>query len=357
MNITDMSIDMTLAEQQSLNKYMSGIVGYELTRISSACYMPKFIRYKKDFMFKTGVNKKDIQAFKKSLGSVYSKFRLLADEFTLIMLMYIIYSLKNNYKESAKLCCHLLSIKFYGSLLHVSFPRFCSDQLWHLALSQISPKHLFRDRNGIANAILYISEAVLEKFSDKMSRGIVTDTLIINFIFEIRTRISQSIKSFAETYYDLQKRGVTSVAGEDYSNSADNLTELAEKISISMCTYEQVDSKSVEFAISRSGINRDIGESLVTELSNIDYKSDIKFIIILLGNISPYKNICKERSRLAVLRKVNANVKISGYSIKDRVLNMMYNTSLGFRLKPMNKTQLVNFFIQYLTKYIQFKIC
>lgn len=357
MKVSETFVDLTFEQEKNVHKYLANIIGKELAGISTSCYMPKFVKYKQDLEHRSNINRTKIKEFKKQFEATYSKFVVFNDETTMILIMLTLYFARKNRMETSKFAYLLLSIKFYSSLLHISFPKFCSDRLWLLALSSISPKHLFREKNGIANALIYLVNEVYKKNFIKIQSSDITDFEIVRLVFEIRGRLSQSIKSFAEVYYALQKNSNKEVFGKDKIDADQGLNILAEKVSMSICTYEQIDSKSLELAISKSGIRREIAESLIEELSNVDYMEQIKFIIILMGKISQIKYICKESGRLALIRRIDNGSPVGKYIVREEMLNMFYSTEMGFRLKGMNKSQLIIFFSHYLTKYIQNRIC
>lgn len=357
MEIRETYINLSEAQVRDIHRYMATIIGAELAGISSACYVPKAIKFKNDFMAKCGITPRDIKKFMHQFDPTYAKFSMFNDEFTVALLMLTLYFSRIGNAETSKFAYLLLSIKFYSSLLHISFPKFCNDELWRLALAKVSPKHLFREKNGISNALLYLVNIMFQKHGNKISTASVTDFEVVRLTFEMRGRLSQSIKSFAETYYALQKKGSVGVGGQETVDESDGIQIIADKISMSMCTFEQIDDKNLEFAINKSGIRREIAESLIDELSSVEYKDQIRFIIILLGKISPIKNICKESGRLALVRRIESGATVGHYVVRDEILKVLFSTELGFRLKSMNRSQLVIFFSHYISKYIQLKIC
>lgn len=358
MQVKEVFVDLSPSQDKELRKYLATIIGNEISKVSSPCYFPKVIKYKQDVMTRANIKREQIKSFLKQFDKTYSKFGMFADEFTMTLIMLTLHYARNKDEDGAKLAYFLLLIKFYSSLVHISFPRFCNDDLWRLALTRISPKHLFREKNGIANAIVHLTTETYKRYAIKISSPNVTDIEIVRFVFEARGRLSQSIKSFAETYYALQKAGETRIGGSEEVSEKDGLPLIADKISMSICTYEQIDDDVLESAITKSGIRRDIANSIIEEISTVEYKDQVRFIIVLIGKISPIGLICKETGRLALIRKCeNKKATVGNYVVRDEILNFLYSTEMGFRLKSSNSSQLVIFFLQYLTKYIQIKIC
>ena len=124
-----------------------------------------------------------------------------------------------------------------------------------------------------------------------------------------------------------------------------------------MCTFKQIDTASLNYAISRSGINRSIGNTIIKDVSVVDFREQIKFIIILMLRLSPLENICKENGRNALIKKIELGRKIENYSVKEEIIQMLNGTKSGYRLKNIYPSQLTIFFSHYLTKFIQRKIC
>ena len=357
--ITNTFIKSNPSDVRMIHKYLATVCGYELSQISEPCYFPKIVKYKNDFFSKTKIDPKNTKLFLKQMNPTYANFAIFNDELTVGLIAGLLHFSRSKDYDVAKICYFLLAIKFYSSLVNISFPRFCDRELWIHAFTQVSPKHLIREKGGMSGAIMHIVNSLYKIYFSKLEYPYITDNDLIRVVYDLRHRLSQSIKSFAEIYYHLQKTGDKSVGGsaEKSVTTKDDVITIADKISMSMCTFEQIDDKLLKLAIYRSGIQTHIGHSIIEELSNVEFKDKIRFIIILLGKGTVMSALCKETGRTTLIRKIEKNIKIGDYTIKDEMLKLMHSTELGFRLKTINQSQLTIFFSTYITLFIQSKIC
>lgn len=346
-------------DDKKLIRYLASSIGAEITNISKPCYSPKVIKYKTDLLHLLGVSGVDIKYFLKNLDSKYSRFDIFSDQYTISIIISMIYFSQNKKPEISKLLFHFLAIKFYSSLFHISFPRFCSDFLWNKTMDKISSKHLFREKNGAANALNYLVDILFDKYEIKISKETVSDYDLVRMVYDLRHRLSQSIKSFAELYYSTQKKDAAASSTLDIDESeSDNLSLLSDKISMSICTYSTVDQDALKFAITKSGFKKEIATTIINEISDVDYKEQLKFILILIGKVSTYKYICRDAHRNTMIRKVAINnEKVGNYVVSDEIFKFLKNTKLGYTLQGYQKRQVIIFFMHYVLKYIQRKIC
>jgi len=356
--ISETFLDVPTEKIRELNRYISTIIGAELNDISRPCYYPKTIKYKNDLFARLNVKPADIKSFVKQFDADIARFNMFNDDFTIVLLMATIYFAKTKRTELSRLSYLLLAIKFYSSLVHIAFPKFCNEDLWSITLTRVSPKHLFRDRNGVSNAVVYVSDALYRIYANILMKDEISSHEITRITFDLRHRLSQSVKSFAEAYYALQKSGIKGYPSEgDIGTESTDLHLVADKISMSMCTFEQIDDKAIEFALTKSGMRRDIAYSLISEISSVEYKDRIRFIVVLMGKLYLLKNLCKDSGRNILIRKIENEAAVGNYIVKNEIIKLLYETELGFRLKTFNKSQLVIFFSHYLTLFIQKRLC
>jgi len=340
-----------------LLRYLSVIIGFEMSEISKPCYSPKVIKYKKDLMYLIGIKDSEITEFVKNLGTTYSKFDIFKDKFTVSIIIAMIKFSKTNV-EISKLLFHFLGIKFYSSLMHISFPKFCSTFLWNKSLDRISSKHLFREKEGVANTINYLCDNIYNTYHVKISVQDFSDYDLIRMIYDLRHRISQSLKSLAEVYYNLQKKGTSSELGDIDEAEADNLMLLADKISITVCTYGTIDQEALSLSSEKSGIRKELCHLIINEISDVDYREELRFILILIGKAATYKYICRDSHKNTMIRRISVNnIKVGSYTVSEEIYKFLEKTKFSFRLKSYQTNQVVIFFLNYILKFIQNKIC
>lgn len=349
----DVSINVN---DSNVYRYISKILGNEIVSISKPCYYPKLIKYFKDLQRITNIDQSKIKKFKSNISKKYSSFNIYTDNYTVMLIISILYYSQKKKYEIAKLFFNFLAIKFYSSRLHLHLSKFCSEDLWIIALNNLSPRHLFKVQKGISNSLMYMANAEYNKFKNILSNPDIDDKELVRIIYGLRTRLAQSVRSFSEMYYKLYKEKSTKKTDEDGEISGTQL--IADKYSMLICVYGQIDKIALSKSIISSGLRKDLAVSMITQLTNPEYKDQLRFIMILLGRLANIKNICVEKSRNKVIRKIGSKSKIAGkYTIKDEILKLLYSLNIGYQLKTIYSAQLVNFFSNYITIFLRNRIC
>lgn len=354
--ITDLNkLNVNDAEvSRELNK----ILGYEISSISRPCYYPKLIKYKENITRMTHLNNIELKKFSESLSPKYKRFNLFNESYTVMLINMIVdYSRKN--KTNLALSSFIfMGIKFYSSMLHILFPKFCSDELWKTALARLSIKHLFKTKNGVSSTVTYLSTEIYKKYEVYLKKPIIDEDTLFRIVYELRHRIAQSLKSFAELYYKLVQEQSRVSSSEE--NSEENDVQLiSDKISMSICTFSQVDKNVLENSIKSSGINRDIANTLISEISTVENRNQIRFLIILISRVSEnsLKKMCIESKRIQTVKRIILGAKEGKYILKDEIQRIIYSQESAYRYKSLDINQLIIFFCHYLTGYIRSKIC
>jgi len=339
-------------------RYISKIVGTEISNLSLPCQYPKLIRYISDLQNYLGVSNDDIKQFKSKIETKYKTFDIYNDKYTVLLIMAVLHFSRKKKYEIAKSFFLFLSLKFYSSRIHMHLSKFCNDGIWMLTLDRLSPRHLFKTNKGIGNAISYISDFDFNKNKSKLEDINLKDIDLVGVVYGLRTKIAQSVKSFAQLYYKLFEDGKsTSLSSEDGEEVAG--TQLvADKISMTMCVFGQIDKTALSNAISQSRVRKDLAISMVSQLSNSKYKDSIRFIIILISRLDSLKNVCIESKKNKLIKKINSKVKVGGkYIIRDEIKNLLYSLESGYQLRTIYDAQLVMFFGHYLTNFLRNRIC
>jgi len=338
-------------------RFVSKVVGLELSSIIKPCYRPRLIKYRLDLEKYTGVTKEKIKEFKNTLSSPYNKFPFFTDELNLLILIAILNNVKHNKQNMIKLYLQLLGLKYYTNQLWKHFKLFCDVEVWNMALDKVSSKHNFRVHNGIGRTILYLADKEYKNHKKMLSKtpGRITDKELIDLSRRLRNGVTQSTRSFAQLYYKLFEE---KKVGVKQDQEGQELKLISQKISQGMCTYGQIDKEALTIAISKSGIRKEMGINIITDISTSPYRDQIGFIILLLGRLDKLKNICNDRNRTNLIRKAQSNNKIADkYIIKDKIKEILYSTPQGNKLKSIYEKQLLIFFLYYLTTFIRNRIC
>jgi len=338
-------------------RYMSKIYGLELTNISKPCSLLKLVKYYKDIQKLIGINDRDVSEFIRGIKLDYN-VQVYKDKYTVILLIGCLHYLRKGNEDLANMFFKFMNLKFYSSIAHKHFPKFCNNDIWSLSIDALSIKHLFKVHKGIGNAIVYIADDVFKNKKRILEKENLSDKELSDTIYYCRTRIAQSFKSFANMYYKISEDKGISRDDDISREEVQGVRLTAEKISMLICVYNQIDKKALNKAISNSGIRKDTGVSIVNELSTSKYKEDLNFIIILTSRVGELNQVCIERNRNLLLRKMYSNNKIANkYILKNVISKMLYSFKIGHQLRSIYKDQLIVFFSQYLTLYLRNRIC
>jgi len=342
-----------------LSRYVVKMVGFELGNLNRPCNKLKFVIYWKDLVYLTGLTPKELDIFISEFPDkpIY-KYRPFVDKYNLLIVECIFYFIKMKNYDMAKNFYYLLAIKYYSNIVSKFFPKYCYPQIWRLALDRLSFKHLFKQKDGIGNAILYLVDEEFNKKIEAVSKNKIDDEF--NFIFQtcmsLRHRIAQSFKPLAQICYKMiEDEGMT--AGESNDDLTDtqeddtNVLNIIDKVTFNICVYSQKDIKLIKIACKKSGLKQELGNMIVNEISKPDRRENIHLIYLLLNKIVSLKLIGNEKERLALVRKVNANVNVHTYKVKDFIKNFILTLSTDYTLKTIDPNQLVIFLTHYLTLY------
>lgn len=345
---------ISFKNESNLSRELNQILGKEITDISKPCYYPKLIKYFSDIKNKTNITSSTIREFTNELKP-YHNISILNDEYTKVILLCYLNLIQKNKITLSKDFFRFLTLKFYSSIMHKHFPKYCNQDVWVIAMDSLSIKHLFKIKNGIGTSLIYLSDIIFDKYKLRVKNDLTLDTLI-KLVYELRHRISQSTKSFAQLYHKLQERGGIEGTKKEMEESF-NVTLIADKYSMIMCTYGQIDKIALSESILKTGFRKDLAISTITSLSSPEFKDQIRFIIILIGRLGNLHDVCIDRKRNLLLRKINSNKKVDKYLVKDQIKILMYSTEQGHNLKTLAESQVIMFFSHYLLNFLKNRIC
>jgi len=345
---------------REIERLLSKMIATELTNMTRPCYYPKFTSYKKDLYAYLKITDADIKDFYRQFRPQYGKFKIIKDHTTLLLVICVIHFTRTKKEKLATMLYELLAIKFYGSFLMKVMGKFCREDLWPQAVESLSVKHLYKRHNGIPGAISYIADLEYKKHKESFKRTRINDYELLQALQILRTRIAQSIKSFAEAYYRLYNSKETGIVSRDDRESESEQEReklIADEISNRITTYKQMDSVAFQRASMISGLRRDLCVEIVRSISTIEKKEELKFILILMGRIQPLKNVCIENKRMGFIRKLLApTTKVGTHVYKDAVKDFMNNLGI-YSVKTADPASLQLFFNNYITLFLKHRIC
>lgn len=341
---------------KELNNFLHKSNGIELNNLHNACYKPTMVKYQTYLVKLTGIEKPDIDLFFLHLTSAYkAEFNILKNDITSIIIIGILYYSRLKQYEIVQSLFILLAIRFYTNRFSKHWNKYCKEDYWNIALKNISSKHLFKVHNGISSSMLYIASHEYRNNKTRLESPRLSDKEFIDIIYRLRHRVAQSVRSFANRYYDIENEIKPENEQKLKTEQNININLIANQISDKICTYSQIDIKSLNDAIQRSRIRKDLAIPIIQSISKVEYKDNIRLIIILMSKVINIVDICT-RNQYLVRKIVMNNTKINNYSIKQEILDMT-NTTMLPELKLMNKDQLTILIATYITNYIKTNIC
>ncbi len=344
----------TVHYDRKIHRKITNTVGSELSNLGRPCYYPKISRYFSDTLSDLKLELDDLKRFKNTnIGKRYASFSIISDKQTLLLVVGIVYFARQKKTDISELFFLYLALKFHSNLMYRQF-KFCQPDAFAMALERISHKHLYKVQNGIPPTIQYLAKAEYKKYAKVLGSNKLTDESIIRMVYALRTRLSQSIKSFAETYYKIVEEGRKQTTSDEHD---DKLQRVADKIAMTMCTYGQVDKKAMSQAILKSGIRKELGITIASEISDPDSKDDVKFLLVLMHRLSDLKNVCIESRRLFMVRKVESGQKVGNYSPRDQIMKIIKSLPSSYSLRTVHDSQVIIFVSHYMTLFLQKRIC
>jgi len=358
--IKDSFVELSNDVYKDLKRYMANSAAIEISNLDKPCYQSKYLKYKSDIEYMLKLDREKRKLFLKQFRSKYRNFKLINDDFTLDLIMLLIYTFKVKDYEFSRIVSLFLSIKFYTSLIKIMFPLTCNESKWNLALSKLSSKHLFKTEKSISLSISYLNKVVLDKYKSDFIKSEIDDEVLVKYVFELRSRIAQSLKSFANLYYSVIP-GETFVVDdfdkdEQVKTSESNLSIM---ITDRICVYSEIDERAVLLSAKYSGVLQNVASEIVEEISSVEYKESLGFLLVLLFRAvtDVKKTFCYERNRTSLIRKIlSGSVYVGKYNLKKNITDFLSNLQT-VRFSKESKIKSVNFLLHYLTLYIQKKIC
>lgn len=351
-------IDQSTIDLNKLKKIVHKIAATELSSLTEPCYYPSLKKYYYELLHVCKLKEKDLTQYVRRFykGKPAAKWKLHRDPISnfYIFLMYIL--AKNRQVLAYDSMMILYLIRNYTNLIHKQL-KFCNDDTFKYALENLAKTHLFAREKTIPGSLFYLSKEMTKRFGKPIKSGDVDG--ITAFITECRTRISQSIKSFAEIYYKANKDGssMRNPNEDDESTQYQQLEKSSRVINDvvkSMTVYKIIDSKAINDARSITKIRASLATSISQGLTNIKYVDNIRLILeLFVKELSQVGQLCGDeffnnvrilmsikRTKTLVYFKQQVNILIREI-IKDIDFDKKYN-------KLTNQTQsLISLYLAY----------
>ena len=294
-------------QDAKLKMFINRTIGTEISRLVEPCYYPQFHKYQYDLYKYTGLSERDMKAYTKQYwkNTKWSPFVLHNDHYTMLIIFIMQYFLNKKDMQTYQLGMIFYMLRLYSNLIHKQI-KYCNKDNFKYVLDNINKTHLFYREKTIPNAIMFLGKEMQSRYTKMLLKNDVDS--VGAFIQEARTRLSQSLKSFATLYYKARDEGLAYKnpyedidddgnvkSSSDKSQKIDQLIdELAKRVTI----YKYTDKHAINDAKSFSKIKRKYSYILSKQINNIKYTDDIKmFYRQLFKTIKKPSEICDKNFR------------------------------------------------------------
>jgi hypothetical protein len=265
-----------------------------------------------------------------------------------------------------------LNIKFYGSRFHRHFKVYCDPNYFTYALDNLPKNHLFVREKTIANSLFYLGKELARKHQKEIEEFSDTEK-ILDFVYECRTRVQQSMRSFAQAYFRASESGTSYKENEEFeghsdfqSQQQDSRQKIATTISQQITIYKHIDQKAFNAAKDITKINFLTAEYLVKSMNDIKYTDDIRIIIeLFLREIKDKKDICGKDfynlvQKLMSIKKTNQPIyfKQQITTLTCKLIKSSKNVEDKYNVLAQQTKFFISVFVAYyLTLVLRNKVC
>jgi len=359
-----------------LKSFIVKTVAKNLSSLSEPCYFPELKKNLYEFLKVSGLEEKDIREFarRRWKGRKEAKFNVVMDPAANFYIFLLQYFLDKKDTVAYQHMMVMYMIRQYSNLMHKHF-KFCNPDVFQYALETLTKTHLFARERTISNAIYYMSQEMMRRWTTSLKKNDLDQ--IGKFMQESRHRISQSVKSFAQTYYAASEKGqgiksdetATDSAEDDENSYQEKSTEkgirIIEDIVSKITIYRYKDVQAQEKARMLSKINASLATQIVNKLNNTKYSDILRLILKkYIEELNSMSKLCGKsytdhvrqlmslkRTKMKIYFKQQINILILDL-LKDFDYLEKYNSQT-------NQTQfLINLFLAYyLTMILKNTLC
>jgi len=232
---------IAIIDAKNLHQFMLKKIGDELNNLIDECYYPRVSSIFKDLLHTTKANEKELVKYSK-VKFKNPHWKLLHDSQTILLVLVAQEFTKNKDYAAALSTINLLSLRYYTNIMY-KFVRYCNSNYFRAAIDKLSHNHLFTTKKTVGSAVLYLASQVYTKYQ----KALLSDDpeQIVAMIYTLRGRINQSIRSFAQKYYEIsESQEKTSITSEDMpeEQSRDQkLKIVAGRIARDVTVYGKID--------------------------------------------------------------------------------------------------------------------
>lgn len=356
-----------------LKKVTVDYAGSDLSGLSEPCYYPKTKKPYYDYLETLHISEKDIKEFIKRVykGTKAETFSIVNEPFTnlLLIVMYIFATHRD--KSGFKYAMIYFCIVHYARLMNKQM-QYCDPDAFRYALDNLTKTHLFARERTISGAMYFLANEFERKYYEDIQKWDIER--IIAFIQECRTRISQSIKSFAEAYYHAKEVGHSIKTQTDFSDDEANAYQYQtnergkakiEEVVKKLTMYKVIDKKALEEAKTISKIKGIIADSIAKELTDVSHTDKVRTALYMfLKGVTNSTELCGSNflpyvRKLMSVKRTIAQMYFKGV-IESLLIDILKKTHLYTQYQSYtSQTQFIinTFLAYYLTMYLRNSTC
>lgn len=355
-----------------LKSHLTRVVAKNLGALSEPCYYPQVKKNYYEFLKMTGLTEKDIKEFAKRRwkGRKEAKFATQTNAIANFYVFLLQYFLKKRDKTAYKYMMVFFVVRHYANLMHKTF-KYCNEDTFKYALEVLTKTHLFAREKTIPNALFFISGDMVRRWS----RGLRSESLddISRFMQDSRTRVSQSMKSFAQTYYKAAEEGAMIRSDEEPSDeenvyqikAADKGNKLADEITKKITVYRVSDRRAQETSRNLAKINSSLATQIVSKINNIKYADNLRIIYrLFLKDLKSADSLCGKKYESYVRQLMSIKRTKMKIYFKQQVNILLINLleEIDYKKKYNKLTSQTQFLINlylayYLTMVLKNTVC
>jgi hypothetical protein len=299
-------LDKSKVNHGVLKKFLLKVVSEELLNLTENCYYPKIKKYYFNLLQYTKLTEKDAKELTKKFyeqvkldKSVYL-MRIHDDPITNLIVFIMNYFLVEQDIVGYTTITAYFVIRNYANLLHRQM-RFCDPDAFKFAMEHLAKTHLFIREKTLPNSLYFMAREIMKKYSEGIADGDPIE--IAKMITETRTRIQQSLRSFAEAYYAAVESNTViknPYESENDTNdkkyqeqSQDRFDRIVDVISKKITVYKFLDKKAMIDAKTITKINISLATLLSSTLTEVRYLDNVKLILkLFIKDMTSVKTIC-----------------------------------------------------------------
>ena len=335
--------------------YINIVVCQSISKLSSPCTKLSFRPY---FIQLVKISKCDdtkVKTFPKEFwkGMPELQRRTWMNPVRMFEVALLIYFSKRRESFSIVMTYTLLDI--YSSLYHTFF-RYCNPELFEFSLTLLSKNHLFAREGGIGTSLTFLSSELTRKYYESFVQE--NKNNISKFISEARTRIAQSLKSFAYTYYKSSKK-----YSSDIDTQIDNskFKSGGDLVAYQVNIIAKINARALRTTELMVGKLPTLAIQLLKTISIIVYKDDVSTAIRVFlesnSNLST-SSFCNNKKFLEIYTNTMRVKKAShGLHYKSEIQKLIQKTNVKLPESKTKQYQILFAVGLYLINILRVSLC